>query len=64
VLENDRDNDQLRYSITLLFSVTHFQCVHVSMQYGNAETTILLLFVTVTTVLSAEVQKKREYQAY
>jgi len=34
------------------------------MQYGNAETTILLLFVTVTTVLSAEVQKKREYQAY
>jgi len=26
VLPDDRDNDQLRYSITVLFSVTHCRC--------------------------------------
>ena len=51
VLANDRNNDRLRYCITILFSGTHFQCIAPAYMYlcngnGNAKTTFLLLFVT------------------
>jgi len=54
ILANGRDNDR----ITVLFSVMHFQsrptCIY-------AMEVFLLLFVTVTDVLTADVKKKREY---
>ena len=40
---NNRDNDQLRYSITILFSITHCQCTCICTIKANAKTTFLLV---------------------
>jgi len=51
VLADDGDNYQLQYSITVLFSVTHFQCTCIYAIEMPKEQ-FLLLCVTVTNVLT------------
>jgi len=57
VLANDRDNDRLWYSVTVLLSVTHFQCTCTyAMEIPKQ------IFAIVCHINKcADVQKKREY---